>query len=195
MGCNESHITFQASQCGLVQWHETALAELCKSDYFLLVLDKITTPKIARISCRSGLSNHSVMPRLSRCSTAIYVVRAEKAPAEIHVSGELFRISDDYPWAKRCGSPAGRNEFDVTAGTYYFPHMSSVADKLEQQIKSLPDDEKMRLVEVILSELDKPDPEIDLVWAEEARRRWAAYKAGRTQTVSYEEVMSKHRNR
>jgi putative addiction module component (TIGR02574 family) len=41
--------------------------------------------------------------------------------------------------------------------------------------------------------LDKPDPEIDRVWADEARKRWAAYKAGRISTVSYEEVMSKYR--
>ncbi|HXI23430.1 MAG TPA: addiction module protein [Pyrinomonadaceae bacterium] len=41
------------------------------------------------------------------------------------------------------------------------------------------------------SDLDKPDPEIDRVWANEARRRWAAYKEGRIPTVSYEEVMPK----
>jgi hypothetical protein len=31
------------------------------------------------------------------------------------------------------------------------------------------------------------------VWAEEARKRWAAYKAGKVPTVSYESVMAKHR--
>jgi putative addiction module component (TIGR02574 family) len=70
--------------------------------------------------------------------------------------------------------------------------MSSAADKLEQEIKSLPDVDKIRLVEVILADLDKPDPEIDRIWAEEARMRWAAYKSGRASTVSYEEVMSRH---
>jgi putative addiction module component (TIGR02574 family) len=72
--------------------------------------------------------------------------------------------------------------------------MSSSTDKLEQQIKALPDEEKMRLVETLLSDLDRPDPEIDRIWAEEARKRWAAYKAGRAQTVSYEDVVSKHRD-
>jgi len=47
-------------------------------------------------------------------------------------------------------------------------------------------------VDAILSDLDKPDPEIDRVWAEEARKRWAAYKAGKVPTVSYESVMAKH---
>jgi len=34
---------------------------------------------------------------------------------------------------------------------------------------------------------------MDRIWAEEARKRWAAYKAGRISTVSYQEVMDKHR--
>jgi len=52
--------------------------------------------------------------------------------------------------------------------------------------------EKLQLVDAILADLDKPDPEIDRVWAEEARKRWAAYKAGRIATVSYQEVMKRH---
>lgn len=71
--------------------------------------------------------------------------------------------------------------------------MSTSADKLVSQIKDLPDTEKLRLVDAILTDLDKPDPEIDRVWAHEARQRWTAYKAGRIPTLSYEEVMAKYR--
>jgi len=71
--------------------------------------------------------------------------------------------------------------------------MSTTADKLVSEIRDLPDVEKLRVVDAILSDLDKPDPEIDRVWAEEARKRWTAYKEGRIPTVSYEEVMAKHR--
>jgi putative addiction module component (TIGR02574 family) len=71
--------------------------------------------------------------------------------------------------------------------------MSTSADKWVSQIKDLPDVEKLRLVDAILTELDKPDPEIDRIWAEEARKRWVDYKAGRISTVSYEEVMAKYR--
>jgi len=71
--------------------------------------------------------------------------------------------------------------------------MAKKVDKLTEKIHELSDIEKLRLVEVILKELDKPDPEIDRVWAVEARKRWAAYKAGRVPTVSYESVMAKHR--
>jgi hypothetical protein len=45
------------------------------------------------------------------------------------------------------------------------------------------------------TELDRPDPEIDRIWAEEARNRWAAYKAGRIPTVSYEDLMAKYDGR
>jgi putative addiction module component (TIGR02574 family) len=70
--------------------------------------------------------------------------------------------------------------------------MSTSADKLISQIKDLPATEKLRLVDAILTELDKPDPEIDRIWAEEARQRWAAYKTGSIPTVSYEEVRAKY---
>jgi putative addiction module component (TIGR02574 family) len=71
--------------------------------------------------------------------------------------------------------------------------MTKTTEKLVSEIHSLPDVEKLRLVDAILADLDKPDPEMDRIWAEEARKRWAAYKEGRIPTVSYKEVMDKHR--
>jgi putative addiction module component (TIGR02574 family) len=73
--------------------------------------------------------------------------------------------------------------------------MGHVADDLLAKIRPLPDVEKLRLVDEILMQLDKPDPELDRVWAEEARKRWAAYKQGRLETVGYDEVMAPHRRR
>lgn len=71
--------------------------------------------------------------------------------------------------------------------------MSTTEDQLASEIRDLPDGEKLRLVDTILNDLSKPDPEIDRIWADEARKGRAAYKAGKIPTVSYEEVMSKHR--
>jgi len=71
--------------------------------------------------------------------------------------------------------------------------MAKNVNKLAEEIRDLPDVEKLRLLDAILTDLDKPDPEIDRVWALEARKRWAAYKAGKLPTVSYESVMAKHR--
>jgi putative addiction module component (TIGR02574 family) len=71
--------------------------------------------------------------------------------------------------------------------------MGKSVEKIAEEIRELADVEKLRLVDAILTDLDKPDPEIDRVWAKEARKRWAAYKAGKIPTVSYESVMAKHR--
>ena len=70
--------------------------------------------------------------------------------------------------------------------------MASNADKLVSEIRALPHEEKLRVLDAILADLDKPDDEIDHIWAVEARKRWNNYKAGRLQTVSYEELLSKY---
>jgi putative addiction module component (TIGR02574 family) len=70
--------------------------------------------------------------------------------------------------------------------------MAIDAEKLVSEVRSLPDEEKLRLLDAILTDLDKPDPDIDRIWANEARKRWTAYKAGRLATVSYEELMAKY---
>jgi putative addiction module component (TIGR02574 family) len=75
---------------------------------------------------------------------------------------------------------------------YIGEDMATNADKLVSEIRALPDEEKLRLLDAILTDLNKPDDEIDYIWAVEARKRWDAYKAGRLRTVSYEELMSKY---
>jgi len=73
--------------------------------------------------------------------------------------------------------------------------MGMINDEFAAKIKSLPDSEKIALVDAILMQLDKPDPEIDRIWADEARKRWQAYKSGKIETVTYEQVMGKYRTR
>ena len=71
--------------------------------------------------------------------------------------------------------------------------MSATTDELLSRIKGLPEEDKLLLVEAILTDLYRPDPTIDRIWADEARKRWEAYKAGKIPTLSYDEVMTKHR--
>jgi putative addiction module component (TIGR02574 family) len=71
--------------------------------------------------------------------------------------------------------------------------MATTTERLSKEINSLSDVEKLRLVDLILTDLDKPDPELDRIWAEEARKRWNAYKLGRIPSVSYHDVMEKYR--
>jgi len=73
--------------------------------------------------------------------------------------------------------------------------MGTSSKELSAKIKALPDKEKIELVDSILMQLDKPDPELDRIWAKEAKKRWKAYKAGKVETVSYEQVMKKYSSR
>jgi len=66
-------------------------------------------------------------------------------------------------------------------------------DELVSRIKELSDEKKLRLVDAILMDLSTRDFKIDRLWADEARKRWAAYRVGKIPTVAYEEVIAKHR--
>lgn len=66
-------------------------------------------------------------------------------------------------------------------------------EELYQQANQLPPLEKLQLAELLLADLDKPDPEIDAIWREEAQNRWEAYKNGGIKTVSYDVVMQKYK--
>jgi len=72
--------------------------------------------------------------------------------------------------------------------------MSAATDELLAKIKQLSDEEQLRLVDAVLTNLDASEPQITRVWADEARKRWTAYKSGKIPTVSYEEVIAKHRD-
>jgi putative addiction module component (TIGR02574 family) len=66
------------------------------------------------------------------------------------------------------------------------PAMSRT-DIIEQALTLEPID-RLLLVELLQESLDKPDPEIDRIWAEEARRRLQAYRDGRVTAIPMEEV-------
>jgi hypothetical protein len=70
--------------------------------------------------------------------------------------------------------------------------MATITDELLSKVKELSYEEKLRLVNAMLADLDMRDPKLDRIWAEQARKRWAAYKAGNIPTVLYEEVIAKH---
>jgi putative addiction module component (TIGR02574 family) len=73
--------------------------------------------------------------------------------------------------------------------------MSTINKELKAKIQSLSDTEKLKLVDSILTQLDRPDPEIDRIWAKEARNRWQAYKSGKLESVPYDKVMGKYRTK
>lgn len=48
--------------------------------------------------------------------------------------------------------------------------------------------ERFIIIEALIKSLDVPDPAIEAAWAEEAERRLTAYKEGRLQTISFEDM-------
>ena len=53
--------------------------------------------------------------------------------------------------------------------------------------------EKAQLIDKLISTLDKPDKEIDELWAKEVEDRIKAYDQGKLKTVSLEEVLQKYK--
>ncbi len=63
----------------------------------------------------------------------------------------------------------------------------STAEIVAQALK-LKASERFALLEILQQSLNKSDPEIDKIWQEEALRRLQAYREGRLEVVSMEEV-------
>jgi putative addiction module component (TIGR02574 family) len=57
-----------------------------------------------------------------------------------------------------------------------------------EQAMALKPEERFMIVEGLLKSLDEPDCKIDEIWAEEAEKRLAAYRAGRLEGIPMEEV-------
>ncbi len=62
------------------------------------------------------------------------------------------------------------------------------AKQLLKQAMNLGPNERFTLVEGIIQSLDKPDYDLDAIWAAEAEKRLEAYKQGTLKTVPFDEV-------
>ena len=67
--------------------------------------------------------------------------------------------------------------------------MDTLTRDLADKARKLKPDERFALVEEILSSLDRPDPEIDRLWREEAARRLATYRTGTIEGIPAEDVL------
>jgi putative addiction module component (TIGR02574 family) len=64
----------------------------------------------------------------------------------------------------------------------------SAQELLESALKLEPA-ERFALADEILHSLDKPDPEIDRLWLEEAERRLAAFRRGEVKGIPAQQVI------
>jgi hypothetical protein len=67
--------------------------------------------------------------------------------------------------------------------------MPTSVKEIYEKASELPDIEKLALVDALLVQLDRPDRELDLVWAEEARKRRKTYRERGLEARDYERVM------
>ena len=51
--------------------------------------------------------------------------------------------------------------------------------------------ERFVIIEALINSLDEPNPDVEASWIEEAEKRLQAYKEGRLNTVSLEEMLGK----
>ena len=66
-------------------------------------------------------------------------------------------------------------------------------EALLKQAKALAPAQKLELVEALLSDLDRPDENIDAAWAAEAEDRLAAYRKGEIRAIPMTQVLANYR--
>ena len=71
--------------------------------------------------------------------------------------------------------------------------MNASTQAIIEQANKLSVNEKIELIDALLASVDKPDGEIDALWAKEAEDRLAAYQRGDIKAVDLNQVLAKYR--
>jgi putative addiction module component (TIGR02574 family) len=71
--------------------------------------------------------------------------------------------------------------------------MNAKTKALSEQARRLTPEERIQLIEDLLGSFDPADPELERLWAEEARDRLDAYRRGELTARSLEEILEKYR--
>ena len=71
--------------------------------------------------------------------------------------------------------------------------MSTDTRTLIEQARALPPEDRIALVEDMLDSLDRADPSIDRLWAQEAADRVAAYRRGEITAKELSAIVKKYR--
>lgn len=69
----------------------------------------------------------------------------------------------------------------------------TTADKIFNEASALSPIEKAWLIDKLISDLDKSDPEINEMWVKEAEDRIDAYEQGKMKSITLEKLLQKYR--
>jgi putative addiction module component (TIGR02574 family) len=69
----------------------------------------------------------------------------------------------------------------------------AVSKEILKEALNLTPTEKAELIDKLLTSLDKPDKELDDLWAGEAEDRIDAYEQGKIKALSIQEVLEKYK--
>ena len=70
--------------------------------------------------------------------------------------------------------------------------MNARSKLIAKEAEGLPAADRIRLIKFLLASLDKPDPDIDRIWADEGERRVDAYLRGDAKARDAKDVLAKH---
>jgi len=69
----------------------------------------------------------------------------------------------------------------------------AASNEILKEVLNLAPTEKAKLIDKLLSSLDKPDKELDKLWAKEAEDLIEAYEQGKIKALTLKEVLEKYR--
>ncbi len=73
--------------------------------------------------------------------------------------------------------------------------MMPTTQELVQEIEKLSPAERVKIIDIVIRDIIKPDAEIEMVWVREAAASWNAFERGEVEAVPYESVMAKYREK
>ncbi len=64
--------------------------------------------------------------------------------------------------------------------------------EIQERALRLSDLEKICLIEMLMDDLERPNPQIDELWIEESEKRYKAYKQGKVKGIPLEVIQERY---
>ncbi len=67
-----------------------------------------------------------------------------------------------------------------------------LSQDIKEKVRNLRDLEKIHLIEMLMDDLDVPDPDVEKLWIEESEQRYKAYKEGKVKGIPLEAIKRRY---